>query len=119
MPTAQFFDKRRAGMLALDIYNSAVAAFPGGQDAVSNATQAALTTQATLKSLIAGRGVLPSDKARMDRAALQIIDLLDVLGVTDANIAADNTVSAFQQRLAAFCTSGVSQYHQRNEQSWV
>lgn len=119
MATAQNFERRKAGLLALNIYNSAVAAFPGGQSAVSDGTQAALTTKATLKTLIAARGVKVDDRARMDRAAEQILDLLDVLGVSDANVAADNTVSAFQQRLKAFCTTGVSQYFQDNTLHWA
>lgn len=113
------YEVRKAALKLLNIYNSAVAAFPGGQAEVANATQAALTNKAGLKSLIAGRGVLPSDKDRMDRAAEQVIDLLDACGITDANIAADNTLDAFRTRVVALCASGVNKLFQDNNLLWI
>lgn len=111
MPTSQTFERRRAALFALNHYNSSVQAFPGGQTATVDATQAALTTVATLASFIAGRGVLPSDRAQQDRYAEEITDLYGILGVTDANIAADNTISAHQDRLVAFAATGVNKLH--------
>lgn len=106
----QNFEKRRAAISALSIYNATFRSFPGQAD-IGNTEQAATNTMANLKTLVTGRGLLPTDRSNQDRygevsTALWVC-LNDTLAAAETDIAGDATVAAQRTSLQTHANAGV------------
>lgn len=96
------YERRRAVMMALNIYNAIFKAF-SGQAALTDTDQANLTTFASLVALCTSRGSTTSEIAQMDRYAEQMPaiwnTLYNDLDDAETDIAASNTIAAYQEVL--------------------
>lgn len=88
-------DKDQYALHALNAYNKL---------APSDGQQAALTTKATLLALFdtIAADYNGAERREYERFKIDMDQCIDVLEISDANIAADNTANAFRDRIIAF-----------------
>lgn len=88
-------DTKQAAIHAINAYNRL---------SPTNGQQAALTTKATLLALFdtIAADYNGAERREFERFKVDMDYCIDILGISDANIAADNTANDFRDRIIAF-----------------